>query len=402
MALTTVFQSTFSNAGVVTCACKAAQYTLPNIATDIQQILVERLHAAIIGYVSKHHSTEQEICYDILLHVLPHLWKINSSVCKIAVTEPAVVELLTSKLSVLVYENIRGILPYAVLLSKHLEHWKSIIPDLELAGVHRTFRAIFRMYSMLSVEELRGVLDVLCNFVGHGSQNTVTAAHVNQYVSEDMHTHLIIMIQDYTAVIAIQELAWKLMRLLCRNQKQFAYALIHTGLLHCASGFLTKDNAMQLKQYVVEFLAIVAMSFGEFNPYFFQVPGLIESVGQLVKDDTVEERYMLMACCIISRLTTKMTTSLLPEILNLDVLETLKKRALLCPEKFIIPVCELLNNIVSCGKNIGFNEAELPTAVFQDHHLFYQEVLNKEVITSNPKFTVIVLQSLNQFYPLIS
>lgn len=397
VALTTVFQSTLNNAGVVTCACKAAQYILPNIATDIQQILVERLHTAIIGYISKYHSTEQEICYDILLHVLPHLWKIDSSVCKNAVAEPAFVELLTSKLSVLVYEDIHGILPYAVLLSKHLEHWKSIISDLELAGVHRTFRAIFRMYSMLSVEDLCGVLDVLCNFVSHGTQNTVTATHVNQYVSEDMHTHLIIMIQDHITVLGVQELAWKLMRLLCRYQKQFAYALIHTGLLHCASGFLTKDNVMQLKQYTVEFLAIVVMSFGEFNPYFFQVPGLIESVAELVKDNTVEERYMLMACCIISRLTNKMTASLLPEILNLDVLETLKKRALLCPEKFLIPVCEFLNNIVCSGKNIGFNESELPNAVFQNHHLFYQEVLNKEAITGNPKLTVVILQSLNQF-----
>ena len=398
VALTTLFQSSLNSASVVMCACKAAQYILPNISADIQQILVERLHTAIIRCISKYYSTNQELCCDLLQHVLPLLWKMNSSLCKNAVTDVVFVELLAAKLSVLVDDNhIRTVLPYAVLLSKHIEYWKSIIPDMESAGVHRTIRTIFRSYSLLSVEELCGILELLCSFVDHGTQTTVGAALVNQYVSEDMHTHLIIMIQEFVLNLTIQELAWKLMKLLCSHHKQFTYALIHTGLLHCANSLLMEHNAIQLKQYTVEFLAIVAVSFGEFNAYFFQVPGLVESVARLVKNDTLEERYLLMACRIISRLTTKMSASLLPEILNLNVLGTLKQRALQCPEKYISPVCEILNNIISCGKKVDFGDSELPNTAFQDHHLFYQEMLSNESITSNAKITVAILQSLNQF-----
>ena len=394
VALTTLFQSPLNTLSIVMCACKAAQYILPNISTDIQPILVERLHTATIRCISKYYSTNQEICCDLLQHVLPQLWKMNSSLCKNAITDTVFVELLTAKLKVLVEneDHIRTALPYAVLLSKHIEYWKSIIPDLELAGVHRTIRYIFRSYNLLSVEELCGMLVLLCSFVGHGTQK---ATHVDQYVSEDMHTHLIIMIQEFALNLTVQELTWKLMKLLCRNQKQFAYALVHTGLLHCASGLLVEHNAIQLKQYIVEFLD--AMSFGEFNAYFFQVPGLVESIAELVKKDTLEERYMLMACCTISKLTAKMSMSLLPEILNLDVLGSLKQRALQCPDKYILPVCEMLNNIISCGKRVGFRDSGLPNTAFQDHHLFYQEVLSTESITSNAKITVVTLQSLHQF-----
>ena len=392
MALTTLFQSSLNSASVVMCACKAAQYILPNISADIQQILVERLHTAIIRCISKYYSTNQEICCDLLQHVLPLLWKTNSSLCKNAITDVVFVELLTVKLNILVDDNhIRTVLPYAVLLTKHIEYWKSIIPDLELAGVHRTIRAIFRSYSLLSVEELCDILQLLCSFVGHGM---VDAAQVDQYVSEDMHTHLIIMIQEFVFNLTVQELAWKLMKLLCRQQKQFTYALIHTGLLHCANTLLMEHNAIQLKQYTVEFLAIVAMSFADFNAYFFQVPGLVESIAGLVKNDALEERYVLMACCIIGRSTIKMSTSHLTDILNWDVLGTLKQRALECPEKYINPFCETINNIMSCGKWIGFDKLN---TVFQDHHHFYQEVLSKESITSNAKITVVTLQSLNQF-----
>ena len=313
----------------------------------------------------------------------------NSSLCKNAITDTVFVELLTVQLSVLVENegHIRTALPYAVLLSKHIEYWKSIIPDLELAGVHRTIRAIFRSYNLLSVEELCGMLVLLCSFVGHGTQK---ATHVDQYVSEDMHTPLIIMIQEFVLNLTVQELAWKLMKLLCRNHNQFAYALIHTGLLHCASSLLVEHNAIQLKQYIVELLAIIAMSFGA---YFFQVPGLIESIAELVKKDTLEEQYMLMAYWIISKLTARMSASLLTDILDWDVLVTLKQRALQCPEKYIIPFCEVLNNIISCESG----RFELLNAVFKDHYLFYQEVLCNISIISNTKLTVVTLRSLNQF-----
>ena len=398
MALTTLFQSPLNTATVVMCACKAARYILPNIHADIQQILVERLHTAIMRCISKYYSTNQEICCDLLQHVLPLLWKMNSSLCKNAITDVVFVKLLTAKLSVSVEsENfIRAVLPYALLLSKHTEHWKSIIPNLESAGVHRTIRNIFQSYCLLSVEELCGILELLCCFVGHGTQDTVGAAHVNQYVLEDMHTHMIIMIQEFVSNLTVQEGAWKLLKLLCRNQKQFAYALVQTGLLHCISSLLTECNPVQLKQYIIEFLATI-VSFGEFNAYFFQVPGLVELIAQLVKNDTLEERHMLMACRIISRLTSKMSTSLLLEILNLDVLGTLKQRALEWPEKYVILVCEMLNNILSCGKMVEFGDSQLPNTAFQDHHLFYQEALSNKSITSNAMITVAVLQSLNQF-----
>lgn len=399
VALTSLFQSSLNTANVVICASKAAQYILPNISMDIQYTLVERLHTAIISCIGKYYTIDQEICCDLLQYVLPQLWKTDSSLCRQAVTDGVFVELLTTKLNSLAEnENqIRAVLPYAILLSKNIEHWRLIIPELELGGVHRTIRAIFRSYCILSVEELCRILRLLCSFVGHNPQNAVSAAHVSQYVSEDMHTHLIIMIQEFVLNLAVQELAWKLMKLLSRNQKQFVHALIHTGLLHCASSLLMEHNATQLKQYTIEFLAVIAMSFGEFNAYFFQVPGLVGLIAQLVKNDTMEERYVLMASYIISQLTTKMTISLLPEILNLDVLETIKQKALQFPDKYLIPVCEILNNIISCGKRVGFGESQVPDTVFQENHLFYQEVLNKESITSNAKLTVVTLQSLQQF-----
>jgi len=400
VALTTLFQSTLNNPSVVVCGCKAAQYILPNISNDTQPELVIRLHTAIISCISKYYSTHPEICNDLLQHVLPQLWRENLTLCKHAAANTVFVELLATRLSVFIGDgnNVRMVLPYVVLLSKHIVHWKSIIPNLELAGAHRTIRAIFRYYYMLSIEELSGILELLCSFVGYGSnQNTVSAAHVHQYVSEDMHTHLIIMIQEYILNLTVQELAWKLLKLLCRGQKAFAYALVETGILHCASSLLMEHSSVQLKQYTVEFLVIITMSFGEFNTHFFQVPGLVESVALLVKNDTLEERYVLMACCIISQLTSKISESLLPEILNLDVLGTLKQRALQCPEKYLIPVCEMLHNILSCGKRFGFDVSEPPTTVFQDHHLFYQEVLSNESITSNDKLTLVTLQSLNQF-----
>ena len=371
MALTTLFQSSLNTDSVVMCACKAAQYILPNIPADIQQILVERLHTAIIRCISKYYSTNQKICCDLLQHVLPLLWKMNPSLCKNAITDVVFVELLTAKLSVLIEEeiHIHTVLPYVILLSKHIEYWKSIIPDLELAGVHRTVRAIFRSYRLLSIEELCGILELLCYFVYHGTQDTVDAVQVDQYVSEDVHTHLIIMIQEFVLNLTVQQLAWKLMKLLCRNHKQFAYALVHTGLLHCTSSLLMQHNPVQLKQYIVELLSVIAASFSEFNAYVFQVPGLVKAVTQLVKDDTLEERHMLMACCIISRLTSKMSTSLLTDILNWDVLGTLKQRALKCPEKYINLFCETFNNIMSCARWIGFDNLD---TLFQDHHLFYK------------------------------
>ena len=399
MALTTLFQSPLNTASVVMCACKAARYILPNIHTDIQQILVERLHTAIIRCISNYYSTNQEICCDLLQHVLPLLWKMNSSLCKNAITDVVFVKLLTAKLSVLIESDnqIHAVLPYAVLLSKHIEHWKSIIPNLELAGVHRTMRAIFQSYRLLSVEELYSILQLLCYFVYHGTQDTVDTVQVDQYVSEDMHTHMIIMIQEFVSNLTVQEGAWKLLKLLCRSQKQFAHALVQTGLLHCASSLLTEHNPVQLKQYIIELLSIIAMSFDEFNTYVFQVPGLVELIAQLVKNNTLEERHMLMACWIISRLTSKMSTSLLTNILNWDVLGTLKQRALECPEKYIIIFCEIFNNIMSCARWIGRENLELINTVFQDRHLFYQEVLNNESITSNVIITVTILQSLKQF-----
>lgn len=403
MALTTLFQSILNNASVVTCACRAARYVLPNISTDIQPILFERLHTAIISCISKYYPTEQEICYDLLLHVLPQFWKINSSLCKTAIADTVFVELLSSKLNILVENenHVHAILPYAVLLSKHLEYWKAIIPGLELAGVHRTFRAIFRSYNLLSVEQLCDVLDVLCNFANpDGTGSIVGLALADQYISEDMQTYLIIVIQEYTSNLNVQRLVWKLMKLLCESLHKFAYALIHTGILHCASSLLMEDSSssLQLKQYTIEFLSIIPASFGDFNSFFFQVPNLVESIAQLVKNQTLEEEYMLMSCRIISGLTTKMSTSLLPEILNLHILETFKHRALQSPEKYLILVCEMLGNIVSCGKSHVFGgESNLPNTVFQDHYLFYQEVLSTESITSSAEHTAVILQSLNQF-----
>ena len=399
MALTTLFQSSLNSAGVVMCASKAAQYILPNISADIQQILVERLHTAIIRCISKYYSANQEICCDLLRHVLPQLWKMNSSLCKNAITDAVFVELLTAKLSVLVEDDnhIHAMLPYVVLLSKHIEYWKSIIPDMESAGVHRTIRTIFRSYSLLSVEELCGILKLLCSFVGYGTQTT--AAHVNQYVSEDMHTHLIIMIQEFVLNLTVQELAWKLIKLLCRYQEQFAYALMDKGLLHCASSFLMEHNAMESKQYAIDILNIIIMSNDEFCTHFFQVPGLVESIAQLMKNDTLEEQYMFMASYIICELTTKMPMLLVPKILNLDVLRTMKQRALQsiqCPKKYTLLVCQTLNNIMSCGKSIEFDKSEL-NIVFQNNHLFYQEVLSNGFITSNAKLTTFILKSLNQF-----
>ena len=396
VALSTLFQSPFSNSNVVTCAYRAARYILPNIPNSTQPILVERLHAAIISCISTYYSTDKETCCDLVQHVLPLLWDMNTNLCKDAIHE-VFVELLSTKLGVLVEDEdrVRMVLPYVLLLSKYIVYWKSIIPSLELAGVHRTIRAIFRFYYVLSVEELCRVMELLCSFVSFGGQNMVSVTHVQQYVSEDMHTHMIIMIQEFILHLAVQELAWKLMKLLCRNQKQFAYALIETGLLHCANSLLMEHNAVELKQYTVEFLATIAMSFSEFNMHFFQVPGLVESIAVLLNNGALEDRYMLLACCIISQLTTNISTSLLPEILNLNVLESMKKKAVQYPDKYLIPVCETLNNILLCGRKIAFGDSHLIQAIFQDHHLFYQEVLSNDSVTSNAKYTIIALQSLN-------
>ena len=78
----------------------------------------------------------------------------------------------------------------------------------------------------------------------------------------------------------------------------------------------------------------------------------------------------------------------------INTLGTLKQKALQFPEKYIIPVCEMLNNIFSCETRI-----KRSGAVFQelDHHLFYQEMLSNESVISNPKLTVVILQSLNLF-----
>ena len=42
-------------------------------------------------------------------------------------------------------------------------------------------------------------------------------------------------------------------------------------------------------------------------------------------------------------------------------------------------------------------DSELPNVIFQNHHLFYQEALSNQFITSNAKLTVVTLQSLNLF-----
>ena len=76
----------------------------------------------------------------------------------------------------------------------------------------------------------------------------------------------------------------------------------------------------------------------------------------------------------------------------IDELETLKQRALQFPEKYIIPVCEMLNKIFSCETKIQRSDA-----VFQDHYLLYQEMLCNESVISNLKLTVVILQSLNLF-----
>ena len=405
MALTTLFQSSLNNASIVLCACKAAQYILPNIPTDIQHILVERLHTAITGCISKYYSANQEMCCDLLQHVLTQLWKMNSSLCENAISDKAFVELLTKKLSVLVQDenHVHAVLPYAMLLSNHIEYWRSIIPDLELAGVHRTIRAIFRSYSLLSAKELCGILHVLVYFTRYGIQRSfageksVSAAQVNQYVSEDMHTHLIIVVQEFILNINVQELIWKLMKLLCTVHKEFLYALLHTGILHCASSLLMEHNDIQLKQHPLVFLRVLAVTSDKFSGYLFQVPDLIQSIARLIKDDTLEDKHVLKASEIISKLTTEMSVSLLPEFLNLDVVATMKRRALQSPDKYITLVCEMLNNIISFSKTIGFVNSELLNTVFQDHHLFYLEALSNESVKLNSKFSVIVLQSLHQF-----
>ena len=396
MALTTLFQSSLNNASIVLCACKAAQYILPNIPTDIQHILVERLHTAIIRCISKYYSANQEICCDLLRHVLPQLWKMNSSLCENAISDKAFVELLTTKLSVLVQDenHIHVVLPYAMLLSNHIEYWRSIIPDLELAGVHRTIRAIFRSYNLLSVEELFGILNLLCVFVDQGTHNAISMTHVDQYISENMYAYLIILVEHFLSNLTIQELAWKLMKLLCHIDKQFARVLLDSGLLRCANSLLMEQNSMEVKQYTIEFLAIVFRTVGELKVSSFQVPGFIESVARLIKNDTLEERYVLISSYIIIKLTTEMSIPLLSEILNSDVLMTLKERALQCPEKYITPFCETFGNIISCNRRIGFDASQLLNKALQSHHHFYQNVFSNESVTSNSHLTTIILQSL--------
>ena len=397
MVLTTLFQSSLNNASVVMCACKAAQYILPSIPTDIQQVMVQRLHTAITGCISKYHSTNQKMCCDLLQKVLPQLWKMNPSLCENAISDKVFFELLTTNLSVLVQDEnlVHAALPYAMLLSCHIEYWKLIVPDLELAGVHRTIRAIFRSYDLLAVEELYGILKLLCIFVDQGTQNTVGATHVNQYISENMYAYLIILVENFASNLTIQELAWKLMKLLCHMDKQFAHVLLDSGLLRCANSLLMEHNSMEVKQYTVEFLSIVFRTVGELKVSSFQVPGFIESVAQLIKNDTLEERYVLISSYIIIKLTTEMSASLLGEILNSDVLVTLKERALQCPEKYVIPFCETFDNVISCNRRVRFDAvSQLRNEAFQSHYHFYQNVLSNESVTTNSNLTATILRFL--------
>ena len=395
-----MFQSQFSNEKVIECASIAAQYILPNVPMNSEFALIDKLHEGIINTMSKYHQSKNDICVEILLKVLPQLWQRKSTLCGQAIDSSSVVEFLGIKLSVLVQDEteVPLVLPYIVLLAENLKHWKSAIPALELAGVHQTLRAVLRNCYVLSTEELCAVLQLLCSFVD-GSN----AAHIQQYISEDMHTQMIIMVQEFLHSLAIQELTWRLMRLLCRRHKQFALALIETGLLHSVGGLMLDNTSIQLKGYLIEFLASIAMSFDEFHGHFFQVAGLVAAIAALVKNESLEERLSLMAVCIFARLTNNMTLSLLPEIMSLDLLGTVKSRALEYPDKYLIPACEILRNILSCGRSRPmFGQSELPKTIFSEgHHLFYQEVLSKENITSDSKLTVVVLSSLNRFVRIV-
>ena len=401
VSLTTLFQSQFSTGIVIECASKAAQYILPNLPMNSEFVLIDKLHDAIINTISKYHQSKDDVCVELLLKVLPQLWKRKSTLCGQAIDNLSVLEFLGTKLSVLVQDEnqVPLVLPYIMLLAENLNHWKSAIPALELAGVHQTLRAVLRNCYVLSTEELCAVLQLLCSFVD-GSN----AAHIQQYISEDMHTQMIIMVQEFLHSLAIQELTWRLMRLLCRGHKQFALALIETGLLHSIGGLMLDNTPIQLRGYLIEFLASIAMSFEEFNGHFFQVAGLVAAIASLVKNESLEERLSLMAVCIFARLTNNMTLSLLPEIMSLDLLGTVKSRALQYPEKYLVPACEILRNILSCGRNRSsmFGQSELPKTMFSEgHHLFYQEVLSKENITSDSKLTIVVLSSLNRFVRIV-
>ena len=399
ISLTTLFQSEFSNEHVIECASKAARYILPHLPVDSEFPLIDKLHDGIINTISKYHQTKDDVCDELFIKILPQLWQRKTSLCGKALDDSAVLEFVGTKMGITVQDEnqVPLVLPYIMLMAEHLKEWKSAILALEIAGVHRMLRAVLRNCYVLSTEELCAVLQLLCSFVD-GSN-----AAIQQYISEDMHTQLIIMVQEFVHSLAIQELTWRLMRLLCRGQRLFALSLIETGLLHSVGGLMVDDTPIELKGYLIEFLAGIAMSFEEFHGHFFQVAGLVAAIASLVKNESLEERLSLMAVCIFARLTNNMTMSLLPEIMSLDLLGTVKSKALECPDKYLIPACEILRNILSCGRSRSmFGQSELPKTIFSDgHHLFYQEVLNKENITSDSKLTVVVLSSLNRFIRIV-